>query len=380
LEKEVISQKQAIIIMSTFIIGSTAILGIGTHAKQDIWIATIIAMVMTSLIFAVYGRISSLFPGKSIYEILDLLFGKVFGKVFLLFFVFYSFTLGALVIRDFGEFVKIASLPETPLCIFAFFAVVLIIWAVREGIELLGRFLAIFFPIYVFMISIVTLLSIPLFDFSNLKPVLYDGLNPVLTDSFGIFTFPFAEVVVFLCLMGSLRKNSSVYKVYYNSLLISGTLLIIIALRSILVLGMPGRLIQNFPPYASTRIIRIGAFLQRIEASIAIIFMLSGFTKTTVCLYATTKGIAHLFNIKGYRKLAAPLGILTALYSLIMYEDAAKMFEWTSKIYPYYAIPHQIIFPTLAWIVAEVKTRTSKKNNAIKAEETDSTALPESHN
>ena len=63
-----------------------------------------------------------------------------------------------------------------------------------------------------------------------------------------------------------------------------------------------------------------------------------------------------------------------------MYEDAAKMFEWTSKIYPYYAIPHQIIFPTLAWIVAEVKTRTSKKNNAIKAEETDSTALPESHN
>ena len=64
MEKEVISQKQAIIIMSTFIIGSTAILGIGTHAKQDIWIATIIAMVMTSLIFAVYGRISSLFPGK----------------------------------------------------------------------------------------------------------------------------------------------------------------------------------------------------------------------------------------------------------------------------------------------------------------------------
>ena len=66
LEKEAISQKQAIIIMSSFIIGSSAIMGSGIHARQDIWIATIIAMVMASLIYIVYGRISSLFREKHI--------------------------------------------------------------------------------------------------------------------------------------------------------------------------------------------------------------------------------------------------------------------------------------------------------------------------
>ena len=70
MEKEAISQKQAIIIMSSFIIGSSAIMGSGIHARQDIWIATIIAIVVASLIITVYGRISSLFPGKNIYEIL----------------------------------------------------------------------------------------------------------------------------------------------------------------------------------------------------------------------------------------------------------------------------------------------------------------------
>ena len=212
MEKEAISQKQAIIIMSTFIIGSSAILGSGTKAKQDIWIATIIAMVMASLIYIVYGRISSLFPGKNIYEIMDVLFGKVLSKIFLLSFIFYAFSLGALVIRNFSEFVRIVSLPETPLCIFAFSAVIINIWAVRGGIELLGRFLSIFFPVYIIMIISVTLLSISLFNFDNLKPVLYDGINPVLSASFSIFTFPFAEVVLFLCLLGNLRKNSRYIK------------------------------------------------------------------------------------------------------------------------------------------------------------------------
>lgn len=376
--KEVISEKQAIIIMSTYIIGSSAILGAGLKAKQDIWIAYIIAMVMASIIIAVYGRISSIFPGKNIYEIMDLVFGKIIGKLFLLPFMFYSFTLGALVIRDFAEFVKIVSLPTTPLCIFAYSAIILIIWAVRESIEVLGRFLSIFFPIYILMISTVTLLSSSLFEFDNLKPVLYDGFKPVLEASYSIFTFPFAEVVVFLCIMGNLRKNSSVYKVYYCSLLIGGIVLLVIAVRSLLVLGVPIKLLQYFPSYTSTRVIRVGTFLQRIEASIAIVFMISGFTKTTVCLHAATKGLAHLFNIKNYHRLAAPVGILMALYSIYMYGDAAKMFEWTANIYQYYAIPHQIIYPLIVWIAAEIKSRILNKNNAASTNDAEN-AAPESN-
>ena len=366
MEKEVISQKQAIIIMSTFIIGSSTIISSGIQAKQDIWIATIIAMVMACLIILVYGRISKLFPEKNIYEILDFPFGKVFSKIISLFFLWYSFSLGALVLRNSSEFARIISLPETPICVFALSAIILNIWSVRGGIELLGRFLAIFFPIYIMMIAAVTFLSIPLFDFDNLKPILYEGINPVLKASFQIFTFPFAETVIFLCLMGSLRKGSSVYKVYYISLLIAGILLLVVAVRSILVLGVPNNIIQKFASYASARLIKIGTFLQRIEASVAIVFMISGFTKTTVCMYTATKGLVHLFNIKDYRKLAAPVGILMALYSIIIHKDAAEMVEWANKIYPYYAIPFQIFIPVIVWITAEIKSKLSGKSNKTK--------------
>lgn len=378
MEKEIISQKQAILIMSLFIIGSTAILGSGSQAKQDVWIAIIIAMVMASLIIPVYGRISKLFPGKDIYEILENVFGKVLGKIISLIFLSYAFRLSALILRDFSEFVRIISLPETPICIIAFPAVILVIWEVRGGIEILGRFLGIFFPIYIIMIVITTLLSIPLFELDNLKPVLYDDLNLVLSSSFNVLTFPFAETVMFLCLMGNIRKNSNVYKVYYFSLLIGGIILILIAVRSVLVLGIPSKSIQNFASYTATRLIKIGTFLQRIEATVAIAFMISGYAKATVCMYTVTKGLSYLFNIKDYHKLAGPVGIIIAMYSIIIHSDFTELVEWTEKIYPYYAIPFQIIIPMIVWITAEIKTRASKKINKTEDEtgNTDNAASP----
>ena len=104
ISKEVINQKQATVMMSTFIIGSTAVLGVGSRAKQDVWIAFILAMVMVGIIFIVYGRILKLFPGKGLYEILESLFGKVMGKIISLLFIWYAFHLGALVIRNITEF------------------------------------------------------------------------------------------------------------------------------------------------------------------------------------------------------------------------------------------------------------------------------------
>lgn len=377
--KEAISQKQAIVIMATFIIGSSAIMGAGLQANQDVWLATFASMAMASLIIPVYGRISKLYPGENVFQIMERLFGKVFGKAISLLFTWYAFHLGALIIRNISEFVRTVSLPETPECVFSFFIIVLVIFAVRGGIELLARFLAIFFPIYILLILIVTLVSIPLFDFNNLKPVLYDGLQPVLNASFGLFSFPFAETVLFLCLMGNLRKNGSSYKVYYASLLIGGTVLLIISVRSVLVLGIPTKQIQNFASYAASRLIKIGSFFQRIEASVAIVFIISGYTKTTVCLFTACKGLSSIFNIKEYRNIAAPIGILMTLLSIIIYNDGAEMTQWAVDIYPYYAIPFQIIIPVIIWITAEIKSKLTGKSNKSKDENVETNKVP-SHN
>jgi len=194
----------------------------------------------------------------------------------------------------------------------------------------------------------------------NLKPFLYDGFKPVFSASFGLFSFPFAETVLFLALLGDLRKGSSPYKTYYISLFIGGTLLLVISVLSILVLGIPTKMIQNYSTYATSRLIKIGSFFQRIEATVAVEFIISGFTKNTVCLFAASRGLLSVFNIKEYRNIAAPLGILMVLLSIIVYDSGPEMTEWAISIYPYYAFPFQVILPVIIWITAEIKSRAKK--------------------
>lgn len=355
MSKEIISDKQGVMLVILFTMGSTLILGAGGEAKQDVWIAILLAVAFAIPAVFVYSRLLFLFPGKDIFDILEINFGKVFGKFIQVFFIWYAFHLGALVIRNFTEFVRIVAMPETPSFITNMFMAIVCILAIKDGIEVLGRIAAFILPILMAIILLVTFLSMPNYELNNLKPLLYDGFKPVLNGAFSAFSFPLAETVVFTMVYSSLKSRRSPYKVYYGGLLISSILLISVFVRNVLVFGAETVSMLYFPSYSVVSVINIGEFLQRIEVTVAVIFLFASFVKVSVCMYAATNGIAKLFNLGDYRSMVAPVGLLMALLSRIIYDGAMEMEEWALFYYRYYAIPFQIILPIIILIVAEIK-------------------------
>jgi spore germination protein KB len=369
--KEVISNKQAIVLLSGFIIGSTSILGVGTNTKQDVWITLLLAMALAAVIYFVYARIIALYPGMNIYEILDVLFGKVLGKIISLCFIGYAFYLQSLILRNFAEFIRAISLSETPMCVIAFCGMLLSFYAIREGLEVFARWAAMFFPIMVFFVLLTTSLTLPWSDLNNFKPILFNGFKPVFEGALSAFAFPFAEAVLFIPTMGSLQQKGNPYKVYYTSLLIGGTLVMLVSLRSLLVLGPEIASLQYYSSYAAVQIINLGNFLQRIEVSVSIVFLISGLMKSSMCLYASVKGISHLLSYKmDYKTLALPVNLLCGLLALFVYKNAMQMFEWAEVYYKYFAFPFQVALPIITLIVAEFKVRARTQNgNQASSEE-----------
>ncbi len=353
--------------MITFILGSTLVLGAGGEAKQDVWIAVPMAIFAAVPVFFVYARLLTLFPGKDLYEILNTVFGKIVGKLLSLFIIWFAFHLGALVIRNFTEFIKIVSIPETPQNIIAIFMTVLCIWAVKAGVEVIGRWTSMILPIIIGAIIGVTLLFIPLLEFKNLKPVLYEGMGPVLDSAFSVLSFPFAETVIFTTVLNKLRKPASPFKVYYWSLLIGGITIVTVATRSVLVLGVENISMMYFPSYASVRLINIGDFLQRIEVLVSTVFLFAGFVKISICLYAASSGMAKVLNMDDYRYVVTPVGLLMMALAAFVYPNVMEMFEWANKIYKFYAFPFEIILPLIVFIGAEIKIRTGSKKRGERA-------------
>jgi spore germination protein KB len=360
MRKEVISNRQGIAMVTLFIMGSTLILGTGSDAKQDAWLAVIFSVVLAIPIIAIYCRILSLFPDKNLYDILNIVFGRVAGRVLALFFVWYAFHLGSLVLRNFQEFIKIVSFPETPEFIPIMFMGILCIWAVKEGIEVLGRFSQFIILILGFILITVIIISMKEANFDNLRPFLYNGFKPVLSSTFGIFSFPFAETVLFLAVFDFKAKRNNPYKVYYYALAIGSLTVFLVTIRNTLVLGADYIDQTFFPSYIVVGLINIGDFFQRIEVTVAVVLLFAGFVKISVCLLAACKGVGYIFKIGNYRQIVAPVGLLMMVTSCFIYQSIMEMMEWAFKVYKYYAFPFQVILPIIIWIVAEIKVKRQK--------------------
>lgn len=356
MNKEVISDKQGMAIVSMFIMGSSLILSMAGKAKQDLWIASILAILASFPIVFIQARLLVLFPGKDLYDILEYIFGKILGRGISLLYVWFSFILGGLVLRAFGEFIS-AVLPETPGIVPMIFIGSLCIWIIKDGLETLGRFGELFSKIMIFLLLLIMLSLIPKMDMNNFYPILFNGIKPVLKGTFQALMFPFTQIILFTTIFSSLKRKQSIYKVYFGGLLLGAIPLYIISVTNIAVLGSDIAFSSYFASYTTARLITIGNIVERVEIVIAVIFIIGGFIKVSICLLSACNGIAKVFGLKDYRFIVTSIGLLIINLSHFVHNSAMEKSRFASDIYPVYAFPFQVILPIIIWITAEIRKK-----------------------
>lgn len=361
MKKEITSDKQGIILITMFIIGTNSMQPTGMVAKQDIWLAIITGTLMALPMFYIYARLHSIFPNKDVFDVIEFCFGKFFGKIIMLLITLFIIETASEVLINLGFFINTVALPETPPLIPDALMIILCAWIVKEGIEIMGRWSNFFIIILVCFLLIATVLLIPNMDINNLRPTLANGPKPILKGAFAALMFPFTEVIPFIIAFSSFQMKKSPYKVYIFGLLLGSILLLIISLTTILVLGVNESSILYHPTYFSVSRINIGDFLQRIEVLAAMIFIIGAFVKISVYLLGACRGFAKIFECKDYRFIVIPIALLILSYSYFTTESIMDFYEWTADEWNYYALIFQVILPILIWITAEIKNKKLAK-------------------
>jgi spore germination protein KB len=262
LQKEVITDKQGIVLVILFAVGSAVILIPGLQAKKDAWLAVALAVLITLPVTMMYARLMYLFPGYDLFDILNSVFGKIIGKFISIMFIWFAFHLGTLVMYNFGIFIETVGLTMTPMIIPIACIAILSAWGVKEGIEVLGRWGEFFLPIVMILFALSSLLLIPKMDINQIKPILYEGVKPLLKGTFSLFSFPFAETVIFTMVFYSLKNKRSSFKIYTAGIVFTGIMGILMTLTIILVLGANIASEIYFPSYAAISRLSVGNFLQ----------------------------------------------------------------------------------------------------------------------
>ncbi|WP_432408452.1 GerAB/ArcD/ProY family transporter [Wukongibacter sp. M2B1] len=356
MKKEVVSEKQGISLMAMFIIGSSAIEVSGLEAEKDFWIAILLAILIAIPLVLIYARILSTFPGSNLFEVIEICFGKYIGRGIMLIFTLFILEEGAELLRNIGQFIIVSSLANTSLVIVMLYVVILSIWVLKLGIEVLARWGEFFIIVLIIFIFFSIVFLIPKMNIRNILPVFGNGLKPILAGAYEVLIFPFAQTFTFTMVLSNYRKKNFPKRVYLLGLLIGGGLLFAISINGLLVLGIDDASNAYYSSYEAIKRMNIGGFIQRIEIIIATIFILGGFVKASTYLLAVSIGMSKIFGTTDYRLLLIPMGALTLNLAYLEFDSIIHFFRF-ADIWYFYVLPFLVILPIILWIIAEIKSR-----------------------
>lgn len=354
LERGEIPSTGMLALLICFVLGSSLLLTPGGSAGHDAWVAVLLGLAEGLLIAQVYAALTTRFPGKTLVEISDLVYGRCIGKIVAALFLWYLFHLGSLVLSNFEEMLSALILQNTPSLVISLGLILVCAYAVNEGIEVLVR-CSYLLGVIIFATLIFDILAIlPLFEVNRLLPVLDLPVPRLLLTAHGAASFPFLESVSFLMVMPFLNKSSEAGPSLMKGLLLSGVILAVIVARNSGVLGETTKILI-YPSYQTVEMINILDIGARLEVLVFINVLTMGFIKVATLYYGTVLGVAQLFRLRTYKPLVLPIGILMLILSLQDAPNTPVMVDFAMRFYPFYSLPFQIVIPALTLILAHLR-------------------------
>jgi len=375
LEKENISSKELAFAVFCFIHGTVLRSGfIISVTRNDSW-----AMAFTGLLFmlpivAIYAGLLRKFPGKSLVEIDDIIFGPVLGKVISALYLFFFASLAALNTRDLGNFVAVHMMPETPIA--AAIAVFLLgcVYTLRKGIENLINLSTLLFIISAGALALNAILVLKEVQPEFLKPLFRLEPQKYVQATVSVTAVPMGEVLAFTMLTPMLGKNGKAAKPLLLGLVLSSVSMAIVLMRDIVTLG-PLVSIVSLPAFESIRYVSLGDILTRLESVYGVILIILFLLKVSILLYAFVLGLTQMLsgkrrplsnpghegqasgtaqslNSKNHPPLILISAALVFFYSLFVFESMMENKNWGATTAPFFSLTFEFLLPAVSLLVA----------------------------
>lgn len=353
-EQAEISRKQLTFLLIGFLLGASLVIVPGQQAEHDSWLA-ILAGLSEGLVFIlIYTTLCEKFPGKTVVQFNDIIYGPYLGKIVSIIYIWYFFEITGLNFRAFSDFFINSMMPETPMEMITIATFFLCASSVRNGIEVFARCSLILVPFTVLIFFGTIVLLIKDMELTNFLPVLEAPLKDFILASHSTATFPFGDAVVFLMILPFINNPKQGKSAAVMAFIIAGIILVMASMRNIAVLGN-ALYIHTYPSYQAVRLIDIGGILTRLEIIVGLNLLNMGFLKISVFYYGTVLATSQLFNLRSYLPLVYPIGLMIVVFSLTVFESNIEHQFYAFEIFPFYAPTIQFCLPLISLIVAKMR-------------------------
>ncbi|MEK3760043.1 endospore germination permease [Paenibacillus sp. FSL P4-0338] len=324
-------------------------------AREDAWIAALFALLINLMMALLCLGLCRLYPGQTLFEILESVLGRWPGKALSLIYLFYFLILTSALLGDLSTFITTEVMPETPSeATKLIFLLVLVISALK-GIIILGRLSELLFPWLLLLLTLLVLALIPQANWTHIRPIMEDGPGPVLAA--GIQSAMFQEPIVLMGFLPLVKLPAKRARVLLSGIITGGIVLSVLTLLSVLVLGIEQTSNSVYPVFVLAKTINIGNVLQRVEGMLITIWIMTFFIKISLLFLLLLQNFQTVFSLKRTTHLIFPLAVLLFVFASNIYINMAYLIDRVQNAWWKFAAIHLVFIPLLIYGIALIRSK-----------------------
>jgi spore germination protein KB len=341
--------------------GSSAILyapaRVAALAGADSWLAvTLPSALYGLLVLLVAVTLGKRFPAQVFTEYLPEIVGKVLGKLLATAYVLMFIHLASLLLNEGSTFINIAYLSQTPPVVLDGVMAVMAVYGAYLGIEAIARENGMVMPMWIVVFMLLVSLAAVNLNFSNFKPVLENGLLPVLRA--GAFHSAWrGEIFVMLMLYPYLNRKQQALK---TGLVYLGVMMILAGSVHGVIVGVFGGPVTAhmlFPFDELAQYISIGNFMERMEIVSVVFLVMAVIIKLAVVYHTAGVAAASTLGLKNYRVTLVPIALATAVLSRVLYGNYLKLLNGLYYLWPSEGLIVELAIPVLILLIAVLRKK-----------------------
>jgi len=330
-------------------------------ANQDLWLAQLVSIPITILLAVPLMALAAKYLRQTIIQYSQTIAGKFAGKVLGLLYIWYFLHEGAIALRQFGELITAVLMPDTPLVVFLIGLTIVAAYATRNGVEVISRVNEMFFPLILGSFLLIFILVTKDMNLHKLTPVLEKGIMPVLDG--GLSTAArYVELAWLAMIYPFVKDSEKANRAVLLGIVVCGLQFVLAAVMVTAIYGYP--MVKNiaFPVLGVARNVSIGNFLERMESVIMVVWVPGVLVKVALFYYVFSLGSAQWLNLKDYKPLVLPAGMILAAMSVLLFANLQELEEFSK---PATAIPYSLVFilviPVILLLIDIVKPQKALK-------------------
>ncbi|MEW9094484.1 MAG: endospore germination permease [Clostridiaceae bacterium] len=317
------------------------------------WIAIVISGIIAILFAYIVNGMTKNNNYKHIYEIFIDSFGKIFGKIISLFFVFYSIYFVSLGLRIFTEEIKMYLLEKTPTEFIFLITILAGNYIIRGEIDNLIKFNEISFWIMFISVALIFIPSFSQGDFTNLLPIFNEPIYSYLRGvSTGINRYIGFEIL--LLVIPLVKRKEDALKVTIKGVIFVTIFYIMIFVLSIGFFGKEQTKLLLWPTITMVKTVDIPGYLvERLEGIMMSVWILFYFTTFANHYYFSSDVLRKVMNF-GDIKLSSTI-LVPFIYLIALYPPNITEIYVFSKTYTPIFFTINVIIVIVALFISSMK-------------------------